>query len=37
MTKMTIPKRKAQATNESLHSIFTVAEAPDSTLGRIEQ
>ncbi len=37
MTKMTIPKRKAQATNESLHSIFTIAEAPDSTLGRIEQ
>lgn len=34
---MTIPKRKAQATNESLHSIFTIAEAPDSTLGRIEQ
>jgi len=34
---MTTPKRTAQATNESLHRIFTVAEAPDSTLGRIEQ
>jgi len=37
ITKMTTPKRTAQATNESLHRIFTVAEAPDSTLGRIEQ
>jgi glutamate decarboxylase len=36
-TKMTTPKRAAQATNEALHRIFTVAEAPDSTLGRIEQ
>lgn len=36
-TKMTTPKRTAEATNESLHRIFTVAEAPDSTLGRIEQ
>ena len=35
--KMTTPKRTAQATNESLHRIFTVAEAPDSTLGRIEK
>ena len=34
---MTKSKRTAQATTESLHSIFTVAEAPDSTLGRIEQ
>jgi len=34
---MTQSKRTAQATNESLHQIFTVAEAPDSTLGRIEQ
>lgn len=30
-------KRTAQASNESLHRIFTVAEAPDSTLGLIEQ
>lgn len=36
-TKMTTPKRTAEATNESLHRIFTVAEAPDSTLGRIER
>jgi putative pyridoxal-dependent aspartate 1-decarboxylase len=34
---MTISTRTAQATNESLHRIFTVAEAPDSTLGRIEK
>ena len=34
---MTTPKHTAQATNDSLHTIFTVAEAPDSTLGRIEQ
>jgi len=34
---MTKSRRIAQATTESLHSIFTVAEAPDSTLGRIEQ
>mgnify|MGYP001582064552 CR=1 FL=1 len=34
---MTQSKRTAQATNESLHRIFTIAEAPDSTLGRIEQ
>lgn len=34
---MTKSKRIAQATTESLHSIFTVAEAPDSTLGRIEK
>lgn len=37
MTKMKTSKRTAQATNESLHRIFTVAEAPNSTLGRIEQ
>ena len=30
-------KRTAQATHESLHRIFTIAEAPDSTLGLIEQ
>jgi len=30
-------KRKAQATPEALHRIFTLAEAPDSTLGHIEQ
>lgn len=29
-------KRTATATPEDLHRIFTVAEAPDSTLGRIE-
>ena len=34
---MATRKRTAQATHESLHQIFTVAEAPDSTLGRIEQ
>ncbi len=34
---MAFAKRTAQATNESLHRIFTMAEAPDSTLGRIEQ
>lgn len=28
---------KATATEESLHRIFTIPEAPDSTLGRIEQ
>ncbi|OUS31829.1 glutamate decarboxylase [Thalassotalea sp. 42_200_T64] len=33
---MTIRKRVAQATPESLHQIFTIPEAPDSTLGRIE-
>jgi len=37
MIKMTTPKRIAEATSESLHRIFTTAEAPDSTLGRIEQ
>jgi len=34
---MTVSKRAAKATAESLHRIFTIAEAPDSTLGRIEQ
>ncbi|WOH35975.1 putative pyridoxal-dependent aspartate 1-decarboxylase [Thalassotalea fonticola] len=33
---MTNKKREAQATLESLHQIFTIPEAPDSTLGRIE-
>ncbi|NMP15672.1 pyridoxal-dependent aspartate 1-decarboxylase PanP [Thalassotalea sp. Y01] len=33
---MTRNKRAAQATPESLHQIFTIPEAPDSTLGRIE-
>lgn len=34
---MTVSKRAAFATEESLHRIFTIPEAPDSTLGRIEQ
>ncbi len=34
---MTVSKRAAKATQESLHRIFTIPEAPDSTLGRIEQ
>jgi len=34
---MRATKRIAEATQESLHRIFTVAEAPDSTLGRLEQ
>jgi len=34
---MTVTKRAAKATEESLHRIFTIPEAPDSTLGRIEQ
>ncbi len=34
---MTTPKQSAEATIESLHRIFTVPEAPDSTLGRIER
>lgn len=34
---MATAKRTAQASQTSLHRIFTVAEAPDSTLGRIEQ
>jgi len=34
---MASAKRTAQASQTSLHRIFTVAEAPDSTLGRIEQ
>jgi glutamate decarboxylase len=34
---MSTSKRIAEATEESLHRIFTTAEAPDSTLGLIEQ
>jgi glutamate decarboxylase len=34
---MNTPKRTAKATPEALHKIFTLAESPDSTLGRIEQ
>ena len=34
---MAANKRTAQATQESLHRIFTIPEAPDSTLGRIER
>lgn len=34
---MTLTKRTAQATQESLHRIFTIPEAPDSTLGMIEK
>ena len=34
---MTAAKRTAKATRESLHRIFTIPEAPNSTLGRIEQ
>lgn len=34
---MTTNKRAANATEESLLRIFTIPEAPDSTLGRIEQ
>ncbi|MEI6895371.1 MAG: putative pyridoxal-dependent aspartate 1-decarboxylase [Colwellia sp.] len=34
---MSATKRIADATQESLHRIFTIAEAPDSTLGRLEQ
>ncbi|MBU2872018.1 pyridoxal-dependent aspartate 1-decarboxylase PanP [Colwellia sp. E2M01] len=34
---MSATKRIADASQESLHRIFTVAEAPDSTLGRLEQ
>ena len=33
---MATNKRAAQATPETLHQIFTIPEAPDSTLGRIE-
>lgn len=31
------PKQSAEVNLESLHRIFTIPEAPDSTLGRIEQ
>lgn len=34
---MTANKRKAKATQKSLHRIFTIPEAPDSTLGAIEK
>jgi len=34
---MTANKRKARATEKSLHRIFTIPEAPDSTLGSIEK
>ncbi len=34
---MTAAKRTAKATRESLHRIFTIPEAPNSTLGRVEQ
>jgi len=34
---MATNKRTAQATQESLHRIFTIPEAPDSTLGLIEK
>lgn len=34
---MTASKRSAIATEESLYRIFTIPEAPDSTLGRVEQ
>ena len=34
---MRVSKRIAAATQESLHRIFTMAEAPNSTLGRIER
>jgi len=34
---MVSAKRSAQATQTSLHRIFTIAEAPDSTLGLIEK
>ena len=34
---MTLGKRTAQVSNEALHQIFTIAQAPDSALGRIEQ
>lgn len=34
---MTANKRKAKATQRSLHRIFTIPEAPDSTLGAIEK
>ncbi|WP_448565518.1 pyridoxal-dependent aspartate 1-decarboxylase PanP [Thalassotalea ganghwensis] len=34
---MPVNKRAAKATEKSLHRIFTIPEAPDSTLGKIEQ
>ena len=34
---MVTENKTAEASLESLHRIFTVPEAPDSTLGKIEQ
>ena len=34
---MTSEKRAAQASQEALHRIFTIPEAPDSTLGLVEK
>ena len=34
---MTVGKRVAKASEESLHRIFTIPEAPDSTLGIVEK
>lgn len=34
---MTTGKRTAKATKEALHRIFTIPEAPDSTLGQVEK
>ena len=34
---MSKPRKPAEASLESLHRIFTVPEAPDSTLGKIDQ
>ena len=34
---MAVDNRKADASVDSLHRIFTVPEAPNSTLGRIEK
>ncbi len=34
---MAVNNRTADASQESLHRIFTVPEAPDSTLGMIEK
>lgn len=37
LNKMSSTSRRASATQESLHRIFTIPEAPDSTLGVIEK
>ncbi|MGB7996853.1 MAG: putative pyridoxal-dependent aspartate 1-decarboxylase, partial [Photobacterium halotolerans] len=34
---MAVENRQAEASLDTLHRIFTVPEAPDSTLGRIEK